>query len=345
MRMMLSGLILSTLMLAIQAQPPGKVQHPLAERKGDLSVATWNLEWFYDWDIKDNQSETAKINSAPSKKDWEWRLRHTADAIARMNPTVLCLQEIENKKVLDELAQTIKERHGLEYEVCFVQGRDSFTEQDVGILVKRGLRPQFRRAPEPRNWNGREVKPLTKQLMVEIPWGEGPAQRKLTFINVHLMAGDDIGKEMDRCDQARFIKHWIRDEHKAGHFVILMGDMNTAEVRGSVPRERAIDVLTGKDTPGDPDDDLDDIIQIMPVMDRITFGSRGSTLDHILISPRLKHGPGISFESISNRRDVVIRGQGPDYRLHLRDKRFWKIDEDERDLSDHYPLLAKFKMK
>lgn len=345
MRMTLAGTVFFILVLCTQAQPPTKVQPPLAERKGDLSVVTWNLEWFYDWDIRDNQSEAAKINSAPSKKDWEWRLRVTADAIAKLHPTVLCLQEIENRKVLDELAQTIKERHNLDYEVCFVQGRDTFTEQDVGALVLRGLRPQYHRAPEPRNWNSREVRPLTKQLMVEIPWGDGPVQRRLTFINVHLMAGDDIGKEMDRCDQARFIKHWIRDEHKAGHYVILMGDLNTAEVRGNPPKERALDILAGKDTPNDPDDDLEDITTIMPVMDRITFGSKGSMLDHIFVSPKLKQGPGITFDTISNRRDVVIRGIGPDFKLKLRDRRFWKIDEDERDLSDHYPLLAKFKMK
>lgn len=327
------------------AQPPGKTAIPLAERKGELTLATWNLEWFYDWDINDNQSETARINSAPSRKDWEWRLRVTADAIARMKPTLLCLQEIENRKVLDALAASIKERHSLDYEVCFVQGRDSFTEQDVGILVRRGLRPQYRRAPEPRNWNSREVKPLTKQLMVELPWGEGTSQRRLTIINVHMMAGDELGREMDRCDQARFIKHWIKDEHRAGHFVILVGDMNTAELRNAVPKERAIDVLTGKDTPGDHDDDLEDMTTIMPPLDRVTFGSRGSMLDHILISPKLKNGPGIAFDSISNRRDVAIRGQGPDHRLKLRDRRFWKIDEDERDLSDHYPLLARFKMK
>lgn len=344
MRLTLAMLTFLALLLATPFDLSAQLQPPLAQRQGDLSIATWNLEWFYDWDISDNQSETAKINSAPSRKDWEWRLRHTADAIARMHPTVLCLQEIENKKVLDELVRTIKERHKIDYEVCFVQGRDTFTEQDVGVLVLRGLRPQYRRAPEPRNWNNREQRPLTKQLMVEIPWGDGPTQRRLTFINVHLMAGDDIGKEMDRCDQARFIKHWIKDEHHAGHYVILVGDMNTAEMR-SQPKERAIDILTGKDTPTDPEDDLDDIIQIMPPLDRITFGSRGSTLDHILISPKLRKGPGIAFESISNRRDVVIRGQGPDFKLHLRDRRFWKIDEDERDLSDHYPLLAKFKQK
>lgn len=347
MRILAALCFATCLLCTTVAQPPTKdAAIRLATRNGDLSIVTWNLEWFYDWDIKDNQSETAKINSAPSRKDWEWRLKATADAIARMRPSVLCLQEIENRKVLEELANTIKERHNLHYEVCFAQGRDTFTEQDVGALVLKGLRPQSRRAPEPRNWNGREVKPLTKQLMIEIPWGEGTThQRRLTFVNVHLMAGDDIGKEMDRCDQARFIKHWIRDEHKAGHLVILIGDMNTAEVRGNPPRERAMDVLAGKDTPNDPDDDLDDVVQMMPPMDRVTFGSRGAMLDHIFISPKLKQGPGIAFDTISNRRDVVIRGQGPDHQLKLRDRRFWKIDEEERDLSDHYPLLAKFKMK
>jgi endonuclease/exonuclease/phosphatase family metal-dependent hydrolase len=344
MRSHVALLLLTALLTSTLAQPPEKVQPPLAQRNGELSVVTWNLEWFYDFDIKDNQSETSKLQSAPSRKDWEWRLKATADAIARMKPTVLCLQEIENRKVLEELAKTIRENHQLDYEVCFAQGRDSFTEQDVGVLVRRGLRPNYHRAMEPRNWNSREMKPPTKQIMVEIPWGEGATQRKLSFINVHLMAGDDIGKEMDRCDQARFIKRWIIEEHKRGHYVILMGDMNTAEVRGQV-KEKAVDVLAGKDTPEDKEDDLEDVTTIMPPMDRVTFGSRGSMLDHIFVSPKLKNGPGITFDTISNRRDVVIRGRGPDHRLQLRDRRFWKIDEEERDLSDHYPLMARFRMK
>ena len=68
-------------------------------------------------------------------------------------------------------------------------------------------------------------------------------------------------------------------------------------------------------------------------------------LDHIFVSPKLKNGPGIAFDTISNRKDVVIRGSGPDFKLKLRDRRYWKFDEEERDLSDHYPLQARFRVK
>lgn len=341
----ISSLFLLSWLLLAQSPPQKKSEPPLAERKGDLSVMTWNLGWFYDWDINDNQSETAKINSAPSRAEWEWRLHATTAAIAKVKPTVLCLQEIENRKVLDALCAQLKTQHQLNYEVCFAQGRDSFTEQDVGILVLRGLRPQYRRAPEPRiQEQRRDEKSITKQIMLELPWGEGASLRRLTIINVHLMAGDDVGKEMDRCDQARFMKRWIRDEHRRGHYVILVGDMNTAEMRSNNLKERAIDVLTGKDT-DDKDDDLEDLVPQLPILDRITFPGRGSTLDHILISPKLKTGPGLAYDSIRNRKDIVIRGEQPDSRLRGMDRRFWKVPQDERDLSDHYPLQAIFKMK
>ncbi|HMO34968.1 MAG TPA: endonuclease/exonuclease/phosphatase family protein [Gemmatales bacterium] len=337
--MILLGIVVS---IGTEPQQQGTT---LTERTGELSVATWNMEWFYDWDISDNQSETAKINSAPSRKDWEWRLKTTAEAISKLNPTILCLQEIENRKVLEQLSATLEQNHQLHYDVCFVKGRDTFTEQDVGVLVRRGLRPQVRRAPEPRNWNSRERKPLTKQIMLEIPWGEGVTLRKLTIFNVHLLAGEELGREMDRCDQARFIKRWIEEEHKRGNFVILAGDFNTAEVRTIESYQRALDVVAGKDTPDNPDDDLEDVVNLLPPIERITYGKRGAMLDHIFISPKLKSGPGIAFDSIRNRKDVAIRGKGPDFSLKFQDRRFWKVDEDERDLSDHYPLLAIFRMK
>ncbi len=328
-------------------QPSKESNHPpqQAKRDGDLTIATWNLEWFYDWYIDDNQSETAKVNSAPSKKDWEWRLDASADAIAKMHPTFLALQEIENRKVLDELVERIKARHRIEYEVCFVQGRDVATEQDVAVLCLKGLRPQFRRAPEPREFDRRDAKRVSKQLMVEVPWGEGQYLRRISIITVHLMSGADIGKEMDRCDQARYIKRWIKDEHRLGHYVVLVGDMNTVTMQPSRDlKESALDVLTGKDTPNDQDDDLEDVIQLLPPEDRVTFGSRRNTLDHILISPKLRTGPGVVFDGIANRKDLTIRGRMPDFQWRG-DRRFWKVPEEERDLSDHYPIMARFRKK
>ena len=64
-----------------------------------IVIGTWNIEWFFDHDQSDNNSELAKKLSAPSAKDWNWRVTETAKVIAAIHPTVLALQEIENEKV------------------------------------------------------------------------------------------------------------------------------------------------------------------------------------------------------------------------------------------------------
>jgi hypothetical protein len=48
------------------------------------------------------------------------------------------------------------------------------------------------------------------------------------------------------------------------------------------------------------------------------------------------------FKSIGIRRDLVIRGSGQD-RDHL--DQFWKIPQPERDISDHYPVVAEFSFR
>lgn len=73
-----------------------------------ITVATWNLEWFFDNYQGDNRSDLAKKLSAPTRADWDWRLKHTADVIAKLQPTILCLQEVENQQVVYYLRKNSK---------------------------------------------------------------------------------------------------------------------------------------------------------------------------------------------------------------------------------------------
>ena len=65
--------------------------------------------------------------------------------------------------------------------------------------------------------------------------------------------------------------------------------------------------------------------------------------DHILVTPSLVHPRpqlvGYEFKSIDIRRDLVIRGAGQD-KEHA--DQYWKIPAAERDVSDHYPVVAEF---
>lgn len=328
---------------APSGQTPGQPAIAKQPRDGDFTVVSWNLQWFFDADRSDNQSDVANENAPTLKKDYEWRLDVTADAIAKLNPTILAVQEFENRKVCDDLAKRIKEKHQIDYQVCFTQGRDTATEQDVACFAKNGVNPQFFRAND-RDFDPRRHKVPSKQIMLEFTWGQNAQQRKITLINVHLKAGTNEGDELDRIEQAEVINKWVKDAHKNNRFVMVMGDMNSVPPLAQLKGKCVNDTLKGKDTPNDKDDDLDDLVDELEGDEKITYGGKRSTLDHILVSPKFKKGPGLAFDSISNERKVCIRGDGPDFKWKG-DRRFWRIPEEERDLSDHYPLKAGFKIK
>ncbi len=49
-----------------------------------ISVATWNLEWFYDDFSPDNRTDLGKEKSAPSRADWDWKRRSVAQRDRRI---------------------------------------------------------------------------------------------------------------------------------------------------------------------------------------------------------------------------------------------------------------------
>jgi hypothetical protein len=74
----------------------------------ELKIATWNLEWFFDDFKANNRSDVAKEQSAPSRDEWEWRVGNFAAAIAKFEPTILAVQEIEDRGVMQNLTKVLK---------------------------------------------------------------------------------------------------------------------------------------------------------------------------------------------------------------------------------------------
>jgi hypothetical protein len=101
-------------------------------------------------------------------------------------------------------------------------------------------------------------------------------------------------------------------------------------------------ILRGLDTPDDSDD-LVDLHQYLPADERGTHLARGKQFDRILVSRSLiEDDPGrvdLVFRSIELRKDVVVRGTRTDD-SHW--DNYYEIPQKERDLSDHYPLVARF---
>lgn len=305
-------------------------------------VATWNLEWFFDHYRGDNGSDLSREQSAPGREEWDWKLNGVAEAVAQMRPTILALQEVENRRVLYYLTRRLKEEHGLSYRIAYIEGWDNYTEQDVAVLYQSGLVEYSRREQSDEEFRSQEFYSLNKHLFARFEWTAGEGRESLTLLTMHLRATPEAADIRQR--QMRLARRWIEDAVLRGENVIVLGDLNTEET--SQPPDPASDlgILLGLGT-SEEADDLIDLHSHLPADARVTHLT-GKQYDRILVSRSLAadspNQPGLVFQSITRPRELAIRGAGPDAD-HF--NVFYQIPQEERDLSDHYPVVAEFLRK
>lgn len=310
------------------------------ERKLDapqtqLRVMTWNVEWLFDHDTSDNHSDLAREQSAPSREYWETRCAAVAAGIARHEPQIVALQEIEGEQTLEALAGQLRNQHRLEYRFAFIQGTDSFTEQDVGLLYQDGL-VSFRRYEQTKAmFDSRQYYNLSKHIVAEFQWTE--VDSPLTLMNVHLRAKAEA--EDIRRRQARLARHWLEPALKEGHDVILLGDLNVeqmagdtsgtmGELQGAADRQHLVDLMTKLES------------------QRATHLIAPRQFDRILVSQSMvidQEGQrDWVFEKVEILEDTVVRG-ARDGEAHW--SRRLDSDLSELDVSDHFPVMATFTLQ
>ena len=308
---------------------------------GEISVATWNLEWFFDHDQGDNRSPLARAQSAPSEKDWEWKRDRVAEVIGQLQPTILALQEVENRQVLRALTQQINSQYKLNYRIAFVEGWDTYTEQDVAVLYLGGLVQYSRHEQSRTMYESREFYNVSKHLVAHFHWKSGDQAEQLTLVNVHFRASPRGASLRQR--QAKLIRHWIAPYLKRGDNVIVTGDLNSEENCQQPDAACEVGILCGRTQPQGVQ--LTDLHQHLEPNQQDTH-MIGKQFDRILVSNSLQRDlPGkrdLVFETIRSGKKLVIRGEEPD--TEHRDI-YYKIAPEERDVSDHFPLIATFKTK
>jgi len=324
-----------------QSVPVGFGQDWPADRAPEeLKIATWNLEWFFDDFKANNRSDVAKEQSAPSREEWEWRVGNFAAAIAKFEPTILAVQEIEDRGVMQNLTKVLKEKFNQSYRVAFIDGFDSGTEQDVAVIYKSGLVEIARREQNNRMYESKEFYNLSKHLITRFEWQQGDRVIPLTLLNLHLRATADAAELRQK--QTKLAHEWMRRAIARGENVIIIGDLNVEESVGEVKQAGdGMHTLLGLDT-NDKNDDLVDVLERAPVDKRRTHLILDKQFDRILATPSLMEGQGgYRFRSIEVLSKWNIRGEGPD-KDHW-DTRYTK-DFAERDLSDHHPVMATFEL-
>ncbi len=316
--------------------------HPVRadEAPKSLTVATWNLEWFFDDFKSNNRSDVAKEQSSPSKEEWQWKLYTTAAAIAKFQPTILAVQEIEDRSVMQALTKALKENHNLQYRVAFIDGFDSGTEQDVAILYQSGLVEYSRREQTQEMFDSKEFYNLSKHLFARFEWQINGRTESLVVLVVHLRATADAADL--RRKQCKLAHAWMKAGIEAGENRIILGDFNVEELAGEATEDGdgMFDIL-GKRTATEADD-LFDLLEQLPPEKRKTHLILDKQFDRILVSkPMLATapGPGIKFQTMEVLSQYNIRGNEVD--LDHWDSRYTK-DRSERDISDHHPVMATF---
>ncbi|MBN1557811.1 MAG: endonuclease/exonuclease/phosphatase family protein [Lentisphaerae bacterium] len=104
---LLAGLCLSGTPAPAETNPPA------------LTLATWNVENLFDA-VDDPQNEGDDPFTPAGWRHWTgerygMKLGHLAAVIAGLDADILCLQEIENRRSLDDLATVLREEFGCDY--------------------------------------------------------------------------------------------------------------------------------------------------------------------------------------------------------------------------------------
>ena len=310
-----------------------------------FSIMTWNVEWFFDDDDRDNYSKLAKEQTAPSREQWNWKRDAVAESIAKARPSIVALQEVESRRILWYLTRALDREQKQKYTELCIQGTDHFTEQDVGYLFRApidalsiGRRMQTREMKASENFFD-----LSKHLVGVFQIPADNEVETVTVLNIHLRARAEA--ESLRIRQCRLLHQWVRGAIEAGENVIVLGDFNTEEPSAPTRKESDIGVACGLHT-DNTDDDLVDLHS------KIGSGPADTHLlkkafDRVLVSPALlQDTPGkkdLVFESITVRHDLSIRGERDTETQHW--ENYWSLSDADRDLSDHYPVIAKFRLK
>jgi endonuclease/exonuclease/phosphatase family metal-dependent hydrolase len=309
------------------------------ERPKQLVVATWNLEWFFDHYTGDNFNDVPRQQSAPTRADWDWKMAEVARVIAELKPDVLAVQELENRRALVFLCSKLKKEYALHYKFAYIEGDDFFTEQDVALLYQSGLTHYGKYEQSKEMHSSKVYYNINKQIVGEFEWGPPADRERLTILNAHFRAMNDAAPI--RVRQAKLARHWLQEKIRRGENVIILGDLNSDELATETTANGDMGTLLGKHT-ADPGDDLVDTLLQLSGQQRATH-LNGEQYDRILISPSLASDDpertDLVFRRAQIRADLVVRGQQQD-----KDHRdvYWKIPAEERDVSDHYPLVAEF---
>jgi exonuclease III len=300
------------------------------ENKNLLRIMQYNVEWLF---LEYYKSADCPGNGCTWKNESHAQdhLMEVANVINKFNPDIINLSEVES---CDELNSLKEQLNSKAYESFMVQGTDSSTGQNVGMITK--LNPSIDLYRE----NERIEYPIENTFCFTDETGtEGVSKHFITefniqqfniaFISIHLLAYPD---KNDRCvkreAQAMVLEKIIENYSERNYEVIVIGDFNDydsqiLDLNNDIPISQVLSIIKGVNNPNynlfNVNQDIEKQARYSNWWDKNNNNNSTSDelvlIDHILLSEKL-------YETIEN---VSI--------YHGYYENSEKID------SDHFPII------
>ena len=293
--------------------------------KTSLTIANYNAEFLWDGIQPEEGSSNVKFPWRGEPEAARAHMEKAAAVIRKTNADIVNVDEVENLDALRLMNETFLSDLG--YRAYLVNGRDTYTGQDVGLLTR--IDPDEKLWREDRKGvSGSVQKSASKNYTAKFTLGD----ERIALIGVHFLSRPTDPHRLDnRQAQADSILTRARELDGEGYSVVILGDINdydgskeASDHQSNQPITNVLARLRAMD-PDVPDDDLINVAQFVPKQRRFTchwdknnndrIDGRGelTSIDHILLAPEL--AARVESAKIINNYNLV-------------------------GISDHYPLVV-----
>ena len=300
------------------------------ENKNVLRIMQYNVEWLF---LEYYKSSDCPGNGCTWKNEThaDEHLTEIANVINKFNPDIINLSEVEGCNELNALKDELDSNI---YESFMIQGTDSSTGQNVGMITKINPSVDLYRNNERFEYpientlcgndeSGTEG--VSKHFITEFKFNE----INVAFISIHLLAYPDRN---DRClkreAQAKIIEQVIESYIERNYEIMVIGDFNDydsqiLDLNNDVPISQVLNIIKGVYNPNynlfNVNQDVEKKSRYSNWWDKNNNNYSTSDelvlIDHILLSEKL-------YEKIENIS--IYHGY---------------YENSERIDSDHFPII------
>jgi len=289
------------------ATKPAAVKKAVAENAPArrVTVMTWNVENLFDADNDPTKPGAAEF-TPDSWRRWthtryQQKLANLAKVIAAVNPDILFVQEVCNRRVLNDLSKILKDKHKVD--LPHIVHRPSPDPRiDSAILA--------RWEPSKTEW----ISPTKNQReMVVATFDLNGAP--VTFINCHWKSHSGDDKEYNdktRTTEARALRQHVSKNMKPGDSFVVGGDFNDDVDSITLTDVAELRLYEGLKKPLEKDALLYNLSGMLAPTQRGTYyyqvGKKWNSIDSFSVSPGML--PNAESETLS-KWQVSLDDYGP----------------------------------